>query len=89
MSLPHALREVVLIMNSIFELKKRQISTIYSVTRVYCKAFEDNSGALELVPSPKLHRRTKYINTTYHHFREHVRNRLIQLFPIGTEIQLT
>ena len=87
-SLSQALREVVPVMNLIKELKERKITTISSVPKVYCKAFEDNSGALELARSPKLRPRTKHINNTYHHFREYVRNRLIQLFPIGTEFQV-
>ena len=85
-SLSQALREVVPIMNLISELKEKKIATISSVPKVYCKAFEDNSGALELARSPKLRPRTKHINTTYHHFREYVRNRIIQLFPIGTTL---
>ena len=48
MSLSQALREVVPIMNLISELKERKITTISSVPKVYCKDFEDNSGALEL-----------------------------------------
>ena len=83
-----ALREVVLVMSLIKEPKERKITTISSVPKVYCQAFEDNSGALELARSPKLRPRTKHINNTYHHFREYVRNRLIQLFPIGTEFQV-
>ena len=75
-------------MNLIKELKERKSTTISSVQKVYCKAFEDNSGALELARSPKLRPRTKHINNTYHHFREYVRNRLIQLFLIGTEFQV-
>lgn len=47
-SLSQALREVVPIMNLISELKERKITTISSVPKVYCKDFEDNSGALEL-----------------------------------------
>ena len=75
-------------MNLIKELKERKITTISSVPKVYYKAFEDNSGALELARSPKLWPRTMHITNTYHHFREYVRNRLIQLFPIGTEFQV-
>ena len=38
--------------------------------------------------SPKIRPRTKHINLVYHHFREHVRTRLIQLFPISTTSQV-
>ena len=87
-SLSQALREVVPVMNLIKELKDRKITTISSVSKVYCKVFEDNSGVLELARSLKLRHRTKHINNTYHHFREYVRNRSIQLFPIGTKFQV-
>jgi hypothetical protein len=43
---------------------------------IYCKVFEDNSGALELARLPKFHPRTKHINVCYHHFCKHVRNGL-------------
>jgi len=55
---------------------------------IYCKVFEDNSGALELARLPKLRPCTKHINVCYHHFREHVRNGLIKIFPIGTDDQV-
>jgi len=38
-------------------------------TTVHCKAFEDNSGALEMVRTPKIRPRTRHINCKYHHFR--------------------
>ena len=66
----------------------KHISTVSKTPTIFCKAFEDNSGALELAKSPKLRPRTKHINLPYHHFREHVRKRIIQLFPISTEFQL-
>ena len=64
-SLSQALREVVPVMNLIKELQERKFTTISSVPKVYCKAFEDNSGALELARSPKLRPRTKHINNMY------------------------
>ena len=69
-------------------MRERGITTVSAVPDVYCKAFEDNSGALELARTPKMRPRTKHINIVYHHFREHVRKRLIQLIPIGTEDQI-
>ena len=58
------------------------------VPRVYCKAFEDNSGALELARAPKMRPRTKFIATKYHHFRSFVSRGLIQILPIDTLDQL-
>ena len=69
-------------------MKSNNISTISTAPTVFCKAFEDNSGALELAKSPKLTPRTKHINLSYYYFREAVRFRTIQLFPISTVNQL-
>jgi hypothetical protein len=55
---------------------------------VYCKVFEDNSGALKLARLPKLCPRTKHINICYHHFREHVGKGLVKIFPIDTKDQI-
>ena len=87
-ALSQALREVIPIINLLEELKSNNIDTVSSTPTVFCKAFEDNLGALELAKSPKMKPRTKHINISYHHFREHVRLRTIQLFPISTKDQL-
>ena len=65
-------------------MEKREICTIIDTPSIFCKAFEDNSGTLELAKSPKMRPHTKHINLAYHHFREHVRLRIIQLFSIST-----
>ena len=76
------------VINLIKEMKERNISTVISVPTVFCKTFEDNSGALELAKSPKMRPRTKHLHLVYHHFREHVCKRIVQLFPISTNFQL-
>ena len=53
-----------------------------------CKAFEDNSRPLEILKSPKMRLRTKNLNLVYHHSREHVRIRIIQIFTIFPDFQL-
>jgi hypothetical protein len=55
---------------------------------VYCKAFEDNSGALELAKAPKMRPRTKHINFVFHHFRDFFRRGLIVIYHVGTLDQL-
>ena len=55
------------------EFKSKRIDTVSKALIVFCKAFEDNLGALELVKSPKRTPRVKYINASYHHFYEDVR----------------
>ena len=56
-------------------------------TKVHCAVFEDNSGAVELVRSPKMRPRTKHINIRYHHFREHVRAGQITVQKVSTDEQ--
>jgi len=75
-------------MELVKEINKAGFKVISTTANVHCKAFEDNSGALELARLPKMRPRTKHINIKYHHFREHVRLGIIKIFPISTENQL-
>ena len=87
-SLSDSLRDTIPLMDLINEFKQHGFQVISSQPRVRCRAYEDNSGALELARLPKLRPRTKHINIKYHHFREHVRNGLIQIYPITTRDQI-
>ncbi len=69
-------------MNLLQGLREQNFQVICTEPHVYCKVFEDNSGALELARLSKLHPRTKHINVCYHHFCEHVRK------PIDTKDQI-
>ena len=55
---------------------------------VRCKAFEDNSVALELARLPKMRPRTKHINVKYHHFREAVEQKRVTILHVPSEEQL-
>ncbi len=83
-----ALRDVIPVMNLLQEMREQKFQVICNKLYVYCKVFEDNSGALELARLPKLRPRTKHINACYHHFREHVCKGLIKIFPINTKDQI-
>jgi hypothetical protein len=87
-AMPMALRDVIPIMELLEEMQARHFQVICTHPVVYCKVFEDNSGALELARLPKLRPRTKHINVCYHHFREHVRLGLIKVLPISTDDQI-
>ena len=87
-SLSEALRDTIPLMELVTELQQHGFNVISTEPRVYCKAFEDNSGALELARLPKMRPRTKHINIKYHHFREYVRLGLIKIFPITTDNQI-
>ena len=56
--------------------------------KIHCTVFEDNSGALELARLPKMRPRTKHINQSYHHFREHVERQEIHIQATPTEEQM-
>jgi hypothetical protein len=87
-ALSQALRDIIPIMDLVLEIRELNFQVICSAPKIYCKAFEDNSGALELAKLPKLRPRTKHINICYHHFREHVRKGLIKIYPISTDDQV-
>ena len=59
-----ALHDVIPIMNLFQEICKKGFKIICTEPYVYCKVFEDNSGALELARLPKIRPRTKHIYAT-------------------------
>ena len=75
-------------MQLLAELRDLGHTTYSSEPRIHCKCFEDNAGALELAKTPKMRPRTKHINLIYHHFREHVRNGNVKIYPIATSDQI-
>eukprot|EP00804_Cyclotella_cryptica_P011849 CCRYP_015370-RA/>CCRYP_015370-RA protein AED:0.38 eAED:0.38 QI:0/-1/0/1/-1/0/1/0/109 len=83
-----ALRDVIPIMELMNEFRERIFKVICTQPQVYCKVFEDNSGALEFAQLPKLCPRTKHTNICYHHFKEHVHLGLIKILPISTDDQI-
>jgi hypothetical protein len=87
-AMSQALCDVIPVMNLIQEIREKGFEVVCTEPYVYCKVFEDNSGALELARLPKLRPRTKHINVCYHHFCEHVRKGLIKIFPIDTKDQI-
>jgi hypothetical protein len=83
-AMSQSLHDVIPVMNLLQEMREQDFQVICTEPHVYCKVFEDNSGALELARLPRLRPRTKHINVCYHHFRKHVRKGLIKIFPINT-----
>ena len=86
-ALSMAMREVLPLIELLQELRKFGLIKSINAPKVYCKVFEDNSGAIEIAKAPKMRPRTKYLNTKYHHFRDQVENGTIQLKYIGTDEQ--
>ena len=87
-ALSSALRDVIPIMELLDEMKGRGYELLSTEPKIFCTAFEDNSGALEIGRLPKMPPRTKAINVVYHHFREYVRMGLIKIYDISTENQI-
>ena len=86
-ALSQALRDVIPVMELLDEFLARGYTLVSTKPKVYCKAFEDNSGALKIARLPKMRPRTKAINVIYHHFREPVRLGKIHIYPISTDLQ--
>jgi len=87
-ALSASLREVISIQGLLQELQDNGFINEEQVPAVHCKAFEDNSGALELATMPKVRARTKHINVKCHHFREAVHDKRISTWACESENQL-
>ena len=85
--LSRALRDAIPIMNLLREMKSRKLPVTYKRTKIHCKVFEDNSGAITMATTKKFRPRTKHVNIKMHHFREYVDNGSISVHHIGTEDQ--
>jgi hypothetical protein len=87
MALSAALREAIPLMELVKELQRHGYDFQATRPKVHCKVFEDNSGAVELASVPKMRPRTKFINVSYHHFRQYVDRKEITIHPIKTQDQ--
>lgn len=84
-----ALREVLPLQRFVKELHDSGFKMINtSMPQVHCKAFEDNSGALEMATVHKMRPRTKHLNIKYHHFREAVDNGEVSVHRVSTQEQI-
>jgi hypothetical protein len=72
-------------MQLVREMNDKNITTYSDVPTNYCKAFEDNSGALEIARMHKMRPHTKQIILVYHHFRSFVKKGMVVIWPIKTE----
>lgn len=70
--LSYALREAIPIIELLREAKGYGFDVYREDTKIHCKVFEDNSGAVEIAKFPKARPRTKHINNRLFHFYEHV-----------------
>ena len=86
-TLSTALREAIPLMEMLKEIHKVHNLPVSTKPKAMCKVFEDNSGALEIARLPKMRPRTKHINVKYHHFREYVERKEIEIYAITTDKQ--
>ena len=85
-ALSMAMREQLPLIQLLKEVVTHKIDTNLQPTTIHCKAFEDNSGALEMAKVPKIRPRTKHLNIVYHHhFRESVQNNEVTLVAVRTD----
>ncbi len=84
-ALSQAMREVLPIIWLMEEARKQDIPVLNATSKIYCKVFEDNAGAIEIANVPKMRPRTKHLNIKYHHFREEVKKGTISIYHTRTE----
>ena len=53
-----------------------------------CKVFEDNNSCIRVAEKSKFTPRTNHIAIKYHHYRKHVADKTISIFPIDTKDQI-
>ena len=87
-ALSTSLREVIPLMGMLQEAREHGLMIDDLPPKVHCTVFEDKSGVLELARLPKIHPRTKHINQSYHHFREHVERQEVSIQPTPMEDQM-
>ena len=87
-TLSTSLREVIPMMGMLQEAREHGLQVEYLPPKVHCTVFEDNSSALELSRLPKIRLRTKHINQSYHHFRDHVEHQDVSIQATPMEAQL-
>ncbi len=83
-TLSNVLCNAIPIMELVKEMKSCKFDVVSILPYVYCKAFKDNSGALDLVCHIKMSSRTKYIVVYYHYLGSmsvQAKPRHIQLIP--------
>jgi hypothetical protein len=88
MAISEAFRTLLPLMDLLEEARRMGIPIQLGAPVVHCKAFEDNSGALELARLPKMRPRTRHINVKYHHFREAVAKGRVTIQHVASKNQL-
>ena len=88
MAMSEAFRTLLPLMDLLEEARVMGVPINSGTPVIKCKAFEDNSGALEMARLPKMRPRTRHINVKYHHFRKAVALGRIHVQYVPTTEQL-
>ena len=87
-ALSQSMREVLPMIKMIKELAEQGFHFNTTTPTVRCKAFQDNTGAIEMAIVPKYRPRTKHMNIKYHHFRQAVTNGEVIIVNVDTTQQI-
>jgi hypothetical protein len=85
--LSYSLREAIPIIRILQEMHELGYPVTDGQTKVHCKVFEDNSGAIEIARIHKIRPRTKFLNNRLFHFRTFVDRGTITIHKIDTKEQ--
>ena len=86
-ALSTACREL-LPMCELFNELRQFLDVLPIIPQVKCTLFEDKVGAGTLAKSPKMTPRTKHIAIKYHHFRDAVAKKVLEIERVDTKEQL-
>jgi Reverse transcriptase (RNA-dependent DNA polymerase) len=87
-ALSQALRDAIPMMGLLKEASDLGVPITSAKPTFRCTVFEDNAGCVELANVPKMRPRTRHINLKYHHFREFVAKKVIQVLKVDGDDQL-
>ena len=82
--LSYALRDAIPVIQTMKEMQRRGFPINETQGNVFCRVFEDNSGAVEMAKYHKYRPRTKHLNVKLHHFRDYVNRGEISIHHINT-----
>ena len=82
-----ALPKAILIVETLKEMKRRGFPVSSTKPKVHCKAFEDDTGAVEIARVHKHCPQTKHLNDKLHHFKDCVDCKEMSVHHAKTENQ--
>ena len=87
-ALSSALREVIVIVHLLEDLKSYGLPIHRSTPIVKCRTFEDNMSCVNMANTHKTRPRTKHLCIRLHHFRSHIVKKTITVEHISTKEQI-